>query len=58
MSLPDPRLKLLLDLEARHDELLQRLAELEQRVETVLAEWLSGRTIPTKQVDAAGNTPG
>jgi hypothetical protein len=30
----------LLDLDARHDELLRQLAELDQRVERVLAEYL------------------
>lgn len=29
------------ELEARQDDLLRRLAELDRRVEKVLAEWLS-----------------
>lgn len=33
------RLDILLDLEARHDDLLRRLEELDKRVEKVLAEW-------------------
>ncbi|HEY4759254.1 MAG TPA: hypothetical protein VIH42_01605 [Thermoguttaceae bacterium] len=36
----DSQLELLLDLEARHDDLLLRLAELDQRVEKTLAECL------------------
>ena len=32
----------ILDLEARHDDLLTRLAELDKRVERVLAECLGG----------------
>ena len=39
----DPQLALLLDLEARHDDLLARVGDLDQRVERVLAEWLAGR---------------
>jgi hypothetical protein len=34
----------LMDLERRHDDLLRRLEELQQRVERVLADWSSGRT--------------
>jgi hypothetical protein len=34
----------LMDLEQRHDDLLQRLEELQQRVERVLADWSAGRT--------------
>lgn len=37
------QLEALLDLEARHDELLERLDELDRRVEKVLAECLRGR---------------
>jgi hypothetical protein len=38
------QLDLLLDLEARHDDLLRRLDELDQRVSLVLAEWQPGRS--------------
>ena len=34
-----PRLELLLDLETRHEDLLDRLAELDERVEKVLADY-------------------
>jgi hypothetical protein len=34
----------LADLEQRHDDLLRRLEELQQRVEKVLADWSCGRT--------------
>lgn len=37
------QLEALLDLEARHDELLEKLDALDRRVETVLAECLRGR---------------
>jgi tetrahydromethanopterin S-methyltransferase subunit G len=37
------QLETLLDLDRRHDELLERLDELDRRVEKVLAEWLAGR---------------
>lgn len=37
------RLDILLDLEARHDDLLRRLEELDKRVEKVLAEWQPAR---------------
>jgi hypothetical protein len=35
-----PQLKLLLDLESRHEDLLDRLDDLDKRVEKVLAEFL------------------
>ncbi len=37
------QLEALLDLDRRHEELLERLDELDKRVEAVLAEWLAGR---------------
>lgn len=42
MDTPNSQLQTLLELEARHDDLLQRLHELDKRVERVLAECLSG----------------
>ena len=36
-------LKLLVELDERHDELLRELDELDKRVEAVLAVWLGGR---------------
>jgi len=38
MDTPMPHLALLLDLEARHEDLLQRLEELDNRIEKALAE--------------------
>ena len=38
-----PQLKLLLDLESRHEDLLDRLDDLDKRVEKVLAEFLPRR---------------
>lgn len=38
-------LDMILDLEARHDDLLQRLEELDQRVEDVLTEWMGNREL-------------
>lgn len=37
------QLEALLDLEARHEDLLERLDELDQRVEAVLRECLTAR---------------
>lgn len=37
------QLQTLLDLDARHDELLERLEELDRRVALVLAEGMAGR---------------
>ncbi|MCE5301483.1 MAG: hypothetical protein LLF97_00050 [Planctomycetaceae bacterium] len=49
-----PCLNLLLDLEARHDELLARLDELDKRVEKTLAECQAFRvTTPVATSDAA-----
>ncbi|MEN6457761.1 MAG: hypothetical protein ABFC63_02425 [Thermoguttaceae bacterium] len=42
----DPRssqLDLLMDMEARHDDLMLRLEELDRRVERTLAEWQQHR---------------
>jgi len=35
----------LLELEGRHDDLLERLAELDQRVQKILAECQAGRAL-------------
>lgn len=45
------QLQALLDLEARHDELLDRLDELDRRVENVLSECLRS---PAPSVTSAG----
>ena len=45
-------LESLLDLEARHEELLERLDDLNQRVEKVLAE-----CTPAREVDPAAPNP-
>ncbi|MEN6405075.1 MAG: hypothetical protein ABFC77_01260 [Thermoguttaceae bacterium] len=42
-----PCLNLLLDLEARHEDLLARLDELDKRVEKTLAECQAFRVAPT-----------
>jgi len=51
MDAPIVHFELLMDLEARHDDLLVRLAELDKRVEEVLAECLAvrqaGEVIPS-----------
>jgi hypothetical protein len=36
-------LKLLVELDARHDELLRELEELDRQVEAVLTQWLAER---------------
>ena len=41
----DGQLEALLDLEARHDDLLKRLDELDQRVSQVLDECLPKRSV-------------
>ncbi len=41
----------LLELDARHDELLERLAELDDRLGKVLAQWSPARP------EAAGHAP-
>jgi len=41
-----PQLNLLLELEARHEDLLDRLDELDKRVEKVLAEFSPRRETP------------
>ena len=38
-------LKLLVELDERHDELLRDLEELDQRVEAVLARWTADRDV-------------
>lgn len=43
MALPPEHVQAILDLEARHDELFELLADLEQRVAGVLAQYQSGR---------------
>ena len=49
------------EIEARQDEALQQLAELERRVEQVLAEHLAPATLsvfpPTSEADEAISTP-
>ena len=44
---PD-ELKLLAELEERHDELLRELDSLDKQVEAVLTQWLSDRDQPSK----------
>ena len=47
--MPDPASSLdaLLDLEARHEDLLDRLDALDQKVEQVLRQWQGGRAEST-----------
>jgi len=40
MSIPTHQLDLLLELEARHDDLIQRLEDLDERTSKVLADCL------------------
>jgi hypothetical protein len=44
MDTPTGQLDLLMDLEARHEDLLRQLSELDQRVEKALAECQVYRT--------------
>ena len=41
-------LKLLAELDERHDELLRQLEELDKEIEAVLALWLAQREVPLK----------
>ncbi len=41
-------LKLLVELDQRHDELLRELEELDKQVEAVLARWLAEREVRLK----------
>ena len=43
MDAQSGHLQALLELEARHDDLLHRLADLDQRVQQVLAQYTPGR---------------
>lgn len=43
MDAPSGHLQAILELEARHDDLLERLADLDQRVQQVLARYTPGR---------------
>ncbi len=56
------QLHTLLDLEARHDDLLRRLDELDQRINAVLAEYqpCSRRapSLPSRQEQQTDNSPG
>jgi hypothetical protein len=49
----------LLDLETRHEELLDQLAELDQQVEQVLRQWQGGRMdeAPSDGVEADSTRP-
>jgi hypothetical protein len=51
-------LEALLQLEARHDELLQQLDELDQRVQRVLKECLHERGCPDQQTGENQNGEG
>ena len=48
-------LDLLLDIEARHEDLLVRLDELDKRIETVLAQYQSLRSRPERAAAPAKN---
>jgi hypothetical protein len=51
---PTAQLELLLDIEARHEDLLNRLAELDKRVEKTLAECQVYRIRPGENSQDAG----
>ncbi len=57
MDTPHSQLEALLELEARHDDLLERLDALDKRVAKVLAQYLPGRDRDA-QPCAAGPDPG
>jgi hypothetical protein len=52
---PTAQLELLLDIEARHEDLLRRLDELDKRVEKALAECQVYRASPSQQPNAERN---
>ncbi len=55
MALPPDHLRMILDLECRHDQLLELLADLENRVAKVLAECQSGR--PAAPTESPAQAP-
>lgn len=50
---PTAQLQLLIDIEARHEELLRQLAELDSRVEKTLAECQQYRIRPSENSHSA-----
>ena len=51
-------LKLLVELDERHDELLRELEELDKQVEAVLAHWLAERKPAEGRVSAVAESGG
>jgi hypothetical protein len=47
MNTQNAQFDLVMDLEARHDELMFKINELDRRVEQVLAQYLGSRTAAT-----------
>jgi hypothetical protein len=43
MESPQARLDAIVDLDARHDDLIRQLDQLDQQVEQVLKQWLGAR---------------
>jgi hypothetical protein len=59
MALPAEHIQAILDLEARHDELLELLADLERRVASVLAQCQAAKpdVAPTASVQLVASPP-
>jgi hypothetical protein len=53
MDAPTLKLSLINDLEARHEDLLLRIDELDRKVQKTLAEWLGGRESPLENIPNA-----
>ena len=52
MNIYSEQLETLLELEHRHEELLQQLEDLDKRVEKVLVEWQGVARLPDRRDDA------
>ena len=53
MDTQTPQVSLLMDLEARHDELMCRLDELDKRVQQTLSEWVGSRSVTQENAPKA-----
>jgi hypothetical protein len=54
MDESERQLQTLIELDARHDELLKNLEELDRRLTQVLSQWTACRDQPTQAVSAGG----
>jgi len=57
MERPTAYLEAIIDLETRHDDLLQQLDDLDKRVERVLAEWIKHEPAAAAQAASSSACP-